>query len=88
MVDDVPYRPMQIRLSDERRERLIDVMRKFWMEELDEELSEFRARRILEILIREIGAPVYNQAVQDARKLMLERLAEIEGDLLEPESDL
>ena len=58
---------MQIKLSQERRDRLIAEMRSLFATEFDRELSEFQAQRLLDFLVRHLGAPVYNQAIQDAR---------------------
>ena len=76
---------MRIRLSDERRERIVHELRSFCASELDREMSEFHAGLLLDFFIRELGAPVYNQAIQDARGFVQEKLSDLEGDFYEPE---
>ena len=77
--------PMRIRLSDERKERLVEDIRALFAEEFDRDLSEFQAVRVLDVLIVELGAPIYNQAIQDARAFMHAKLDDLDGECYEPE---
>ena len=76
----------RIRLADERRTRIVDALVRLFDSEFDHELSEFQAERVLDFFLRELGAPVYNQAIQDARQFLGEKLDDLEGDFFEPES--
>lgn len=77
--------PVRIKLSDEARERLARELGKFFSEELDRELSEFQAQRLIDFLVRNLGAPVYNQAIQDARQYLQSKLDDLDGEYYEPE---
>lgn len=85
MPDRPDDNPMQIRLSPERRENLIAEIRRLFVEEFDRDLSEFQAQRLLNFLIRHLGAPVYNQAIQDVRAALQAKLDDLEGEFYEPE---
>jgi uncharacterized protein (DUF2164 family) len=76
---------MRIRLTEERRSRMLEALRRFCSEELDRELSAFQAERLLDFLVVELGAPVYNQAIQDARGFFQEKLDDLEGEFYEPD---
>lgn len=76
---------MTIRIDDERRTALLSRIQSFFLEEFDEELSEFRAATLLDFFVSALGPQVYNQAVQDARGFMLRQLEDLEGDVYEPE---
>ena len=76
---------MRIRLREERRTDLVESLARFFEKELDLELSEFQASRLLDFLVRELGAPIYNQAIQDARRFLEEKLTDLEGEFYEPE---
>jgi uncharacterized protein (DUF2164 family) len=76
---------MRIALSEERRSQLISDVRLLLAREFELEMSEFQARRLLEFFVRRLGAPVYNQAIQDARAFLQERLSDLEGEFYEPE---
>ncbi len=77
--------PMRIRLAPERRAMLLEAIARFYREEFDETLSEFRAAAILDFFVRELGPPVYNQGVRDAAGYVQEKLVDIEGEVYERE---
>lgn len=85
MVADHGGHPMRIRLSEERRERLVAEIRNLFRDEFEREVSDFQARRLLDVLVRHLGAPVYNQAIQDARAAVQTKLDDLEGEFYEPE---
>ncbi len=76
---------MRIELSGERRERITRSMAKFFQDKLDQELSEFQVGLVLDFFVRELGAPVYNQAIRDAHGYMSDKLQDLEGEFYEPE---
>ena len=76
---------MRIQLDGERRERVLRSIRQFCSENFDWDLSDFQAERLLEFLVRELGAPVYNQAIRDAHAFLTEKLVDLEGEFYEPE---
>ena len=77
--------PMPIRLSDERRSKLVTSIRKYFENNFDEPLSDFRAQALLDFFVRELGPPVYNQGVHDACAGIQEKLTDLEGEVYEPE---
>ena len=85
MSDD--YRPAHISPTDERRERGLAAPSRFFAEHFDEQLSDFRRDALLDFFIKELGAPVYNQAIQDVRAAMQEKLQDLEGEFWEPQSE-
>jgi uncharacterized protein (DUF2164 family) len=76
---------MRIALTEERRSELIAALQRFLAREYELELSEFQARGLLQFFVRQLGAPVYNQAIQDARAFLQEKLTDLEGEFYEPE---
>ncbi len=76
---------MRIELSGERRERITRSMAKFFQDKLDQELSEFQVGLVLDFFVRELGAPVYNQAIRDAHGFLAEKLEDLDGEFYEPE---
>ncbi len=79
--------PMRIRLDPERRTMLLDAIKRFYRDEFDELLSEFRAATLLDFFVRELGPPVYNQGVRDAAGYVQEKLMDIEGEVYEREPE-
>lgn len=85
MNDTAPQSPMRIRLSDERRIRMLGAIRKYFTEHFDEPLSDFRAEGLLNFFVAELGPPVYNQAIRDAQAFIQDKLTDLEGEVYEPE---
>jgi uncharacterized protein (DUF2164 family) len=79
---------MRIQLTAERRERMLRSLRKFFEEELDLEVGDLRAARILDFFVKELGPPVYNQAIQDARKFLQQKLDDLDVEYYEPDEPL
>jgi len=76
---------MRIRLSDDRRARLLRSIKQHFLDEFDEPISDFRADGLLDFFVRELGPPVYNQGVRDASSYLQEKLTDIEGEVFERE---
>ncbi|MGH0035754.1 MAG: DUF2164 domain-containing protein [Myxococcota bacterium] len=77
--------PMRIRLSGDRRDRVLRSLQRFFAERLDRPLSPFQAEQVLDLLVVELGAPIYNQAIRDAHAFIQDKLVDLEGEFYEPE---
>ncbi|SVB57666.1 uncharacterized protein METZ01_LOCUS210520 [marine metagenome] len=77
---------MAIVLDEQRREGLINGLEEFFTQEFDEELSSFRSEHLLDFFLGALGPQVYNQGVQDARRFVLDKLEDIDGEVYEHES--
>lgn len=77
---------MSIQLDEARREQLLRRLQGFYLKEFDEELSRFRAQQILDFHLEALGPQVYNQAVQDARKFIQDRLDDLDAEVHVPEA--
>jgi uncharacterized protein (DUF2164 family) len=77
---------MRIKLSDERREILVAEVQQLSSEEFERDLSAFQADRLIDFFLEQMGPPVYNQAVQDARAFVLTKLEDLDGEVYEPEA--
>lgn len=73
-------------LSDERREILVNALQHLCLEEFERDLSKFQAQRLIEFLMGQLGPPVYNQAIQDARAFVMAKLDDLDGEVYEPET--
>ena len=76
---------MRIRISEERREDLATAVQQIFLDEFERDLSEFQAQRLIDFFMRQLGPPVYNQAIQDARAYVLTKLEDLDGEVYEPE---
>lgn len=76
---------MRMKLTEERTEILINSVQQLFLEEFERDLSEFQARRLLDFFMSQLGPPVYNQAIQDARAHIQLKLDDLDGEVYEPE---
>lgn len=74
-----------IDLPDETVKKLVASLRRFFAEELEEELGELQARLLLDFVLEEIGPSVYNAAVADAQTYLRDRVADLDGACFRPE---
>ena len=77
---------MRIKLTDDRRASILRSIKQHYLDEFDEEISDFRANGLLDFFVKELGPPVYNQGVRDAAAFVQDKLTDIEGEVYERES--
>lgn len=78
---------MHIRLTEERRHALAAALQEFCSGAFEEELSDYRAERLVEFFVQQLGPTVYNQAIQDARGFVLEKLEDLDVEFYEPDPE-
>ena len=74
-----------ITLSDDATKQAVASIRRYFAEELDQELGELPALLLLEFMLKEIGPSVYNAAIADAQTFLRDRVADLEGACFAPE---
>ncbi|MED1115813.1 DUF2164 domain-containing protein [Bacillus paramycoides] len=72
---------MNIKIPTDKKEELVAQIQQFFVEEDLDEIGRFQAERLIEEMIKLVGPIAYNQAIGDARKLVTEKLSNIEEDL-------
>lgn len=76
---------MAIVLPDETRAELVASIKRYFLEERDEEVGDLQASFLLDFVLEEVGPSIYNQAVRDAQAGLQRALAELDVTLHEPE---
>jgi len=76
---------MPIKLAKDVEDRLLASLQRYCANNFDEEIGNLKAQLLLDFCVREIGPSIYNQAVQDAQKVMMEKVAELETNCYETE---
>ena len=74
-----------VKLSDERKEAVISGLQHLFANDFEEDLSSFRADKILDYFLVSLGSSAYNQGVQDARSFIMDKLEDLVGDIHEVE---
>ena len=76
---------MAIKLDKTTEKYLVDSIKRFFAEELDDAIGDLKATRVLDFCIKEIGPSIYNQAIADAQAYMQEKTSDLGGERYEPE---
>lgn len=67
-------------LSDKRRAQIVGALQGYFQSEFDEDISTFRADELVSFMLAHIGPSLYNQAIQDARGFMAEKLDDLDTE--------
>ncbi|HET6351838.1 MAG TPA: DUF2164 domain-containing protein [Coriobacteriia bacterium] len=78
---------MAIKLSPDTEQYLLESIKRFFLEELEEDIGDLKARTVLEFCAREVGPSVYNQAIADAQAYIERAVSDLGGVQFEPEFD-
>lgn len=70
-----------VKLPREQKEAIIQAMQEYFKEEGLEAIGNLQAESLLNFFLQEAGPYVYNCAVEDSRKIVLERMQAVEDDL-------
>ena len=81
-------RSMSIQLSPEQRQQASASIERCFAEQLDQKIGNITAGGLLAFFLEEVAPSVYNQAVADAQKRLLERVAELEVRVSELEFEV
>ncbi|WP_459500101.1 DUF2164 domain-containing protein [Bacillus sp. C1] len=72
---------MNIKIPNEKKDELVEQIKQFFEEEDLDTIGRFQAERLIEEMIKLIGPYAYNEAIREARKLITDKLSNIEEDL-------
>lgn len=72
---------MYIKISKENKEQMINKIQEYYFRERSEEISHLAADILLDFIKKDLGPYFYNQGIQDASKLVEQKMMSIEEDL-------
>lgn len=72
----------------EQKEEMIHRIQQYFELERGESLGSIAAEQLLDFMVGELGPFVYNQAIQDARKTVVDRMQAMEDELYALEKSL
>lgn len=70
---------MPLELTKEETEQVVPSLQRYFREEFDQELSEMRARFLLEYFQKEIAPLAYNRGVKDAERYFRSKTEDLTG---------
>lgn len=72
-------------LDDEPRKQAIASIKRYFAEELDQDIGDLKSGLLLDFFLKEIAPTVYNQAIGDAQTYLRDRLADLDAVCSVPE---
>lgn len=75
---------MPLQLTSQETAELIHSLRKYFREEFDEELTELKAKLLLDYVQKEIAPFAYNCGVKDADQFLRAKVEDLSASCFEP----
>ncbi|MEK4511988.1 DUF2164 domain-containing protein [Paenibacillus sp. FSL K6-2524] len=72
---------MSIKLAKEQKAEIINNIQAYFEEERSESIGELGADQLIDFMIQELGPHIYNKAIEDSRKLITEKMNQIDDEL-------
>jgi uncharacterized protein (DUF2164 family) len=76
---------MTIELSPETTKQLQASIKRYFAENLDQDIGDLKAGMLLNYCLKEIGPSIYNQAIADAQAYFQARVGDLEAVCYEKE---
>jgi uncharacterized protein (DUF2164 family) len=76
---------MAIELSPETTKQLHASIKRYFLENLDQDIGDLKAGMLLNYCLKEIGPTIYNRAIDDAQTYFQGRVVDLEGVCYEKE---
>ncbi len=77
---------MAIVLSADPRKRAVASIRRFFGEQLEQDIGDLKAALVLDFFLAELAPSVHNAAVEHAQAYLRDRAADLDGVCAEPGS--
>jgi uncharacterized protein (DUF2164 family) len=74
---------MAIELSREEIETILPSIKRYLLEEFDEEIGDLKTQLLLDYFMKEIGPYAYNKGVKDAENFFRAKLEDLPGSCYE-----
>ena len=76
---------MTIKLAPDAQARFIASIKRYFAENLDDDIGDLKASLLLEFVLKEIGPSIYNRAVADAQARIQDAALELDSVCYEPD---
>jgi uncharacterized protein (DUF2164 family) len=70
-----------IQLPKEQKDQIIRLVQSYFEEERSETIGGLAAEQLIDFMITQLGPYLYNKAIDDARKMLTQRMVQIDDDL-------
>jgi len=72
---------LSVKLSKEQKADLVGSVQAYFEEERSESIGELGAGQFIDFMIKELGPYIYNQAIEDSRKLIMDKMNQLDDEL-------
>jgi uncharacterized protein (DUF2164 family) len=76
---------MPLKLRDDVQKQAIASIRRYFAEELDQDVGDLKAQLVLEFFMKEIAPSIYNAAIADAHVFIHDRTTDLEDAMYQKE---
>lgn len=76
---------MSITVPKDKESRIIESIKQYVKENMDDEIGDLKAVLFLDYVLTEIGPVIYNQAIHDAQKVLMEKVTDLDSSCYQPE---
>lgn len=76
------------KIPREQKETLVDTIQSYFEIEMSEKIGKLAATNLLEFMIQQLGPIIYNQAIGDARTLVMQQMERVEEEIYALEQPL
>ncbi len=76
-----------MKLDPDTEKYLLESIKRFFADELETDIGDLKATRVLDYFTAEVGPSIYNQAIVDAQTYFSDKIADLAGVHFEPEFD-
>ncbi|RCX23864.1 uncharacterized protein (DUF2164 family) [Fontibacillus phaseoli] len=70
-----------VKIPKEHKEEMIKSVQAFFEEERSESIGELGADQLIDFMIKELAPYLYNKGIEDARKVILEKMNQVDDEL-------
>lgn len=70
---------MEIKFTDEQKGQLLRKVIAMYMDDFDEEISDFKAEQLLDAILKNIAPAIYNTAIIDMKLFMMNQLEDLDA---------
>ncbi|VGO13812.1 hypothetical protein PDESU_02369 [Pontiella desulfatans] len=70
---------MELKLSDAQKDGLRNKLVAIYFDEFDEEISDFKADRLLDAFLEKLAPAIYNTAILDMKQFMFTQIEDLEA---------
>jgi len=72
---------LKLKLDLEARKTLVSEIQAYFAKERSETLGELAAGEVLDFMIQQLGPVLYNQAIRDARVVVMQQMERVEEEV-------